>query len=256
MSDLRMIFVLWARELLRMTKEPSRLLGVVVQPLIFWLVIGSGFVPSFRVTENAALNYQDFFFVGIIAMVILFAAIFSTITLIDDRNSGFMQAVLVAPGSRFALVFGKILGVTNIALIQAGFFVCIGPWVGFSLASTQWLWVVLFMVLGGIALAGLGFVFAWGTSSSAAYHALMSVILIPMWILSGAMFPPSTEWMKVLVLCNPIAWLVAGLRAAFNGGIAPLGSVTVALNLEFCLAALVAFCLFILATSVWICRRI
>src|SRR3989338_2365631 len=109
MSDLRMIFVLWARELLRMTKEPSRLLGIVVQPLIFWVVIGSGFMPSFRVSENTQLGYQDFFFVGVVAMVVLFSAIFSTITLIEDKASGFMQAVLVAPGSRLALVVGKVL---------------------------------------------------------------------------------------------------------------------------------------------------
>lgn len=255
MSDLRMIFVLWARELLRMTKEPSRLLGVVVQPLIFWIVIGSGFVPSFRVAENSNLNYQDFFFVGVIAMVVLFAAIFSTITLIDDRNSGFMQAVLVAPGSRFALVLGKTLGVTNIALLQAGLFILIGPWVGFSMAEANWFWVVIFLVLGGISLSGLGFVFAWASSSSAAYHALMSVILIPMWILSGAMFPPSTPWMEVLVLCNPIAWLVGGLRAAFAGGVAPMGSVTAALSLNYCLLSLSLFSIFILFAGVLVCRR-
>ncbi len=238
-----------------MTKEPSRLLGVVVQPLIFWLVIGAGFVPSFRVPENAGLNYQEFFFVGVIAMVVLFAAIFSTITLIDDRASGFMQAVLVAPGSRLALVLGKILGVTNIALLQAGLFILVGPWVGFSIAATHWFWVAVFLALGGISLAGLGFVFAWVSSSSAAYHALMSVILIPLWILSGAMFPPNTPWMEILVLCNPIAWLVGGLRAAFAGGIAPLGSVTVALNLEYCLVALSLFSVFILLAGVWVCRK-
>src|SRR3989338_6955715 len=249
MSDLRMIFVLWSRELLRMTKEPSRLFGVVVQPLIFWLVIGAGFVPSFHVAENANLNYQNFFFVGVIAMVILFAAIFSTITLIEDRALGFMQAVLVAPGSKFALVLGKVLGVTNIALLQAGLFICVGPWVGFSVEATNWLLVFVFLVLGGVALSGLGFVFAWASPSSAAYHALMSVILIPMWILSGGMFPPNTPWMQVLVLCNPMAWLVAGLRAAFAGGIAPLGSVTVSLNLEFCLVALSLFSVFILLTG-------
>lgn len=255
MNDLRMIFVLWARELLRMTKEPTRLLGVVVQPLIFWMVIGTGFVPSFRVVENANLNYQDFFFVGVIAMVILFAAIFATITLIEDRSSGFMQAVLVAPGSKFALVLGKVLGVTNIALLQAGLFICVGPWAGFSVATANWFLVFTFLVLGGVSLSGLGFFFAWASSSSAAYHALMSVILIPMWILSGAMFPPNTPWMESLVLFNPIAWLVAGLRAAFAGGIAPLGSVTPDLNLNFCLVALILFSVFILLASVWVCRK-
>ncbi|MBH1989094.1 MAG: ABC transporter permease [Myxococcaceae bacterium] len=254
MNDLRMIGVLWARELLRMKKEPTRLMGVVIQPLLFWLVIGSGFSPSFHVIENADLDYLSFFFIGIIAMVLLFASIFSTITLIDDRSSGFMQAVLVAPGTRFALVLGKILGVTSIALIQALLFMAVGLFLKVPMMQADWLLVSIFLFLGGFSMAGLGFVLAWLSTSSAAYHALMSVILIPMWILSGAMFPPSTQWMQWAVLINPIAWLVSGLRAAFAGGVAPMGSVTSTLSLEYCLGALCLFSLFCLWAGSWICR--
>ncbi|MES2503956.1 MAG: ABC transporter permease [Myxococcota bacterium] len=255
MSNWRMIRVLFVRELLKMVKEPSRLVGIIVQPLIFWVVIGSGFVPSFRVADNASLGYQDFFFVGIIAMVILFSAIFSTITLIDDRNSGFMQAVLVAPGGRFALVLGKVLGISALAMIQASLLIMIGALCGFSMAQTDWALLVLFLLLGSMALASLGFVFAWGSSSTAAYHALMGMILIPLWILSGAMFPPDTAWMKVVVLVNPIAWLVSGLRAAFAGGVAPLGSVVPALTMDVCLIALAIFAAVMIGLGSWLCRK-
>ena len=171
----RTIFVLWQRELLRMLKEPSRILGVVIQPLMFWFVIGSGFVPSFRLAENETLDYQYFFFPGVLALVILFSAIFSTITVIEDRASGFLQAVLVGPGSRTALVLGKIAGVVCIACIQALLFLLVAPFAGISLLQMDFALVLLLTVLGSISMSGLGFVFAWVTASSAAYHALTFV---------------------------------------------------------------------------------
>ncbi len=247
--------VLFVREWLKMTKEPSRLMGIVAQPLLFWIVIGGGFMPSFRIAENSSLGYQDFFFVGVVAMVVLFSAIFGTITLIDDKASGFMQAVLVAPGSRWALVLGKISGVASVAVLQALLIVGVGAALGVSLSEAAWLQVFGFLALGAIALGGMGFVFAWGTSSSAAYHALMGIVMIPMWIVSGGMFPPDTPWMQWIVLVNPVAWLVAGLRAAFAGGVAPLGSVTGALTPEYCLAGLVIFSLIMIVLGARLCAK-
>ncbi len=251
----RTIFVLWQRELLRMLKEPSRILGVVIQPLMFWFVIGSGFVPSFRLAENETLDYQYFFFPGVLALVILFSAIFSTITVIEDRASGFLQAVLVGPGSRTALVLGKIAGVVCIACIQALLFLLVAPFAGISLLQMDFALVLLLTVLGSISMSGLGFVFAWVTASSAAYHALMSIILIPMWILSGAMFPAKAGWIHAVVLLNPLGWLVSGFRAAFSNGQAPLGSVPSALTIEMCLLYLSLFSVFIIGIGVWVCHR-
>jgi ABC-2 type transport system permease protein len=252
--NFRTIWVLWLREMVRMFKEPSRILGVVVQPLMFWFVIGSGFMPTFRLEENQALDYQTFFFPGVLALVILFTAIFATITLIDDRSSGFLQAVLVGPGSRTALVLGKILGVVTIAFVQAGLFMAVAPFVGIDLGQLDLALLIAFIFLGAMAMSGIGFVFAWGTQSSAAYHALMSVILIPMWILSGAMFPAKEGWMKSVMLVNPMGWLVAGLRGAFAGRVAPLGSVPLELSVEFSLLLLTLFCIFIIGIGVWVCN--
>lgn len=231
------------------------MMGIIAQPLLFWVVIGSGFVPSFRVSENPGVGYQDFFFVGVVALVLLFSAIFSTITLIDDRNSGFMQAVLIAPGSRLSLVLGKVLGVASVAMVQALLMIGVGFLLGVSLLDANWLQIILFLLLGSIALASLGFVFAWGSSSTAAYHALMGMILIPLWILSGAMFPPSTSWMKIVVMANPVAWLVSGLRAAFAGGVAPVGTVTEQLGVQYCLLALILFSVMMLILGARLCRR-
>jgi ABC-2 type transport system permease protein len=251
----RTVFVLWKRELLRMLTEPTRVLGVVIQPLMFWFVIGSGFVPSFRLAGNEALNYQYFFFPGVLALVILFSAIFSTITVIEDRVSGFLQAVLIGPGSRTALVLGKMAGVVCIACIQALLFLVVAPFAGISLEQMNFALVLLLTVLGAISMSGLGFVFAWVTESSAVYHALMSIILIPMWILSGAMFPAQTGWIHTVLLLNPLGWLVAGFRAAFAAGQAPLGSVPSALTIEVCLIYLSLFSIFIVGIGVWVCHR-
>jgi len=249
------ILVLWQREIFRMLKEPSRILGVVVQPLLFWFVIGSGFVPSFRLEQDHALDYQTFFFPGVLALVILFSAIFSTITLIDDRASGFLQAVLVAPGNRASVVFGKILGVVTIALIQAILFLSVTPFIHISLTQVNFLLLFVLLILGAVSMSGIGFIFAWVTESSAAYHALMSVILIPMWVLSGAMFPATTGWIQKVALVNPLGWLVSGLRAVFNSNVAPLGSVPVLLSLRVCLLFLILFSFFIVMIGVWVCHK-
>lgn len=232
-DECRTIQVLWSRELLRMFKEPSRMLGVVIQPLLFWFVIGSGF------------NYQTFFFPGVLAMVILFSAIFSTITLIDDRTSGFLQVILVGPGSRASLVIGKVLGVVTIASLQAILFLCVAPFAGIALEQIDYGLLAIFILLGATAMAGLGFVFAWGSPSSAAYHALMSMILIPLWILSGAMFPPTVEWIKFVASINPLGWLVEGFRAALNGSF---------VDVEMNLLSLSIFCVVILIIGVVLCR--
>lgn len=216
--DIAAIKVLSKREVMKTLQEPSRLLGVVVQPLLFWFVIGSGFMPNFKSTgAQANGDYLSFFYPGVLAMVLLFTAIFSTITLIEDRASGLMQAVLVSPARRYALVLGKTSGIVLIALLQAGLFLCAAPFSGISLAAVNWLTLFSVMVLGTLVLALLGFVAAWWLDSSTAYHAFMSVVLIPLWIVSGAMFPLETHWMKVVAYFNPEAWLVEGLRRAFAG---------------------------------------
>src|SRR6266545_7632391 len=120
--DLATTFVLWRRDLMRFAREKSRVVGALVQPLIFWLVIGSGMAKTFRLPGAQSVGYLEYFFPGVILMVVLFTSIFATMSLIEDRHQGFLQAVLVGPGSRVALVLGKCLGATTIAVLQATMF--------------------------------------------------------------------------------------------------------------------------------------
>ena len=211
------ISVLWGRDLTRFVRKPSRLIGAFIQPVIFWLMIGGGLTSTFQLTGAQNLNYEQYFFPGILMMLVLFASIFGTITVIEDRHEGFLQSVLIAPGSRSALVFGKALGVSSIGLIQASGFLALAPLAGFSYMEIDWLNLYLFLGMGAIALSTFGFALAWWLDSSQAYHAIMSIILIPGWILSGAMFPINPDYTVLawIMRLNPMSYIVDGVRRAF-----------------------------------------
>jgi ABC-2 type transport system permease protein len=207
---------LWKRDLLHLIRERSRWSGVVLQPLLFWLVIGSGMGSVFRLEGLEGVDYLAYFFPGILAMVVLFTAVFATMGVIEDRKSGFLQQILVAPGSHAALVTGKTAGVTTMALIQVVACLLVAPFAGVDLLAVNWPLLVLVLVLGCAGLTALNFVFAWLIDSTAGYHAIMSVLLLPLWIVSGAMFPANEGWTGYVMRVNPMAYLVDGMRHALH----------------------------------------
>lgn len=202
------------RELIRMFRTPTRVIGIISQPLIFWFILGTGFSSTF---SAGGMDYATYFFPGILALVLLFTAIFSTITLIEDKEAGLLQSFLAGPGSRTSIVVGKVAGVAIIALLQMALMLLILPLSGIGVGSINWFSLFATSLIGAWGLGALGFFFAWGTGSSAAYHALMSMVLIPMWILSGAVFPLHARWMEVIAAINPMAWLVTSMRISFIG---------------------------------------
>ena len=212
------ITTLVARDLLRFVRQPSRIVGALSQPLLLWLVIGSGYGGTMRSAGEA--GYLGYFFPGVVAMVVLFTAIFSTMSVIEDRHAGFLQAVLVAPAPRLALVLGKTLGGTLIALFQGGLFLLLSPWAGFPLGNVHWPAALATLALLSLGLTALGFALAWAIDSTQGYHAVMSVLLMPLWIVSGAMFPAAKGggWLATVMTWNPVAYGVAGLRRALAGG--------------------------------------
>src|SRR4051812_433094 len=120
------------RELIRFIRQPNRVIGALATPLVFWLLIGAGMGRSFKTDGATAGNerYIEYFFPGTILMLILFTAIFSTISIIEDRREGFLQSVLVAPVSRFSIVLGKTLGGTALAAAQGTLFLLLAPFIG------------------------------------------------------------------------------------------------------------------------------
>lgn len=251
------ISVLWRRDLLKFVRRPSRLIGAFLQPIIFWVMIGGGLASTFNLKGAEGLSYEQYFFPGIVMMMVLFASIFGTITVIEDRHEGFLQGVLTAPGSRVSLVLGKSLGVSSVGMIQALAFIACAPFAGFSLLEIDWLTLMSSLVMGAVALSSFGFALAWWLDSSQAYHAIMSVLLLPGWILSGAMFPssPERELLSWVMRLNPMSYMVDGVRRAFySPSSLPAGS-TVGVSLSVDLIVMFASSVGALLLAAWVVKR-
>jgi ABC-2 type transport system permease protein len=208
-------FTLWWREVVRFYRQRTRVIGVIASPLLFWLVIGSGFGTSFR-SGNAPgqQHYLDYFYPGALIMIVLFTSIFTMMSVIEDRKEGFLLSVMVAPVPRSAIVLGKVLGGTTLSAIQGLIFLIFAPLVGVHMSLVDFLLVVLVVFLVSFALTGLGFAIAWPMDSSQAFHAIINLFLIPLWLLSGALFPLSgaSGWMRLLMRINPLTYGVEALR--------------------------------------------
>src|SRR5499427_1167840 len=195
-------FTLWWRELVRFYRQRSRVIGVIASPLVFWVVIGSGFGTSFRSGSSAGQqHYLDYFYPGALVMIVLFTSIFTMMSVIEDRNEGFLLSVLVAPVPRSAIVLGKVLGGTTLAAIQGLIFLVFSPLVGVHLSAGSFGLVVLVVFLVAFALTALGFAIAWPLDSSQSFHAIINLFLIPLWLLSGALFPLSgaSTWLRAVM---------------------------------------------------------
>lgn len=218
---------LWRRELVRFFRQPSRVAGAAGSPLVFWILIGSGLSGSFRLPGGPAdLDFLEYFFPGTVVLVLLFAAIFSTISVIEDRNQGFLQGVLVAPVSRASIVAGKVLGGATLAWLQGMVFLALAPAVGIRLTLGSALAAAGVLAVLAVSLTSIGFTFAWRLDSVQGFHAIMNLVLVPMWLLSGAFFPLSGApgWLSALMRINPLTYGVAALRWVLYGSSASLGS--------------------------------
>ena len=241
---------LWRREVVRFYRNLSRVIGVIASPLLFWVVIGAGFGNSFRnPVTGSGQNYLDFFFPGALMMIVLFTSIFAMMSLIEDRNEGFLLSVLVAPVHRSVIVLGKVLGGTTLATLQGVIFLVLAPLIGIHFGPLQLLLMLLDIFLVSFALTSLGFIIAWPMDSTSGFHAIINLFLIPLWLLSGSLFPVSSAspWMAALMRINPLTYGTEALRGLLFPATAspefPLGR---------CLTVLIVFTvvLFTLAFSV------
>src|SRR6202163_3489685 len=123
-------FTLWWREIVRFYRQKTRVVGVLASPLLFWVVIGSGFGTSFRSGGGQGQHYRDYFYPRALIMIVLFTSIFTMMSVIEDRKEGFSLSVMVAPAPRSAIVLGKVLGGTTLATIQGLIFLALGPFLG------------------------------------------------------------------------------------------------------------------------------
>jgi len=238
---------LWWREMVRFFRQRDRVLGAFATPVVFWLLLGLGLGKSFQSTElPAGHGYLEYFYAGSLAMILLFTAIFSTVSVIEDRREGFLQGVLVAPVGRFGLVLGKIAGGATLALVQGWVFLALAPFAGIHLSVAMGVELTGGMFLLSFALTGLGFVIAWPMNSTAGFHAILTLFLMPMWLLSGAVFPTAgaAHWLGWVMRLNPLTYGVTLLRANLYGDVATAAWLVTG-----------GFAVVMLGMSLWLSRR-
>ncbi len=229
-------WTLCRRDLVRFFRQRSRVVGVLATPLIFWGLIGSGF------------NYMQYLYPGTLVQILLFTSIFSTISIIQDRQQGFLQGVLVAPVSRRAIVLGKVLGGTGIAVIQGALFLLLAPLVGIRPGAAGWAAALGVMALVAFGLTALGVLLAWRFDSVQGFHSVMNLLLMPMWLLSGAVFPPgkAVPWVRAVMVGNPLTYGVDALRRVLTGE---------GMRLDLSLGASAAFAAFTFVLAAAFARR-
>ena len=216
---------------MRFWRQKSRVLGVVASPLVFWLLMGYGSGDLGR------------FFAGALVLTVMFSAVFSTISIIEDRREGFLLSMLVSPAPRTSMVLGKILGAATLAWVQGLIFLAFAPLAGVRVSVWQFPAIAGAVFLVAFALTGLGFIIAWQMDSTSGFHAIMNLLLVPMWMVSGSLFPMSGAhgWIRALMWANPLTYSIALLNGLLGlGDGAPGTGAALAVTVGFGLAMLLA----------------
>jgi ABC-2 type transport system permease protein len=217
MSEARGIFTLWKREMLRFVRERTRLVSSVVTPILWLVIFGTGLGMSLG--RATGYNYQQFIFPGIIAQTLLFTAMFMGISVIWDKQFGFMKEILVAPVSRLSIFIGKMLGVGTSAIVQAIIVLALGFLIGIPLTIPMIAEALPMMVLIAIGLVCIGLIIASILNSLENFGAIVTFVNMPMFFLSGSLFPVATlpSWLKWVFYINPLTYDVDALRAITMG---------------------------------------
>lgn len=250
--------------MVRFFRQKNRVVSALVTPVLLWVGLGAGLDKAFVHAGAQAVStgesagaagasgagYMAYFFPGTLSMILLFTAIFSTISVIEDRREGFLQGVLVAPISRLAIVLGKVFGGASIAMIQALVFMLLWPLVGTFPGWPVAAAVGGVLLLMAISMTALGLCIAWPMDSTAAFHAVMMLVLMPMWFLCGAIFPVSTAmpWLKFLMWANPLTYSQAALSHTLLGYDAVQTGLPLSLNVFLAMTFTAAM----LSLAVWV----
>ena len=231
MHALIVIYVIWLREAKNFMRERSRIIAMLSQPLIYLLIVGQGIASGLSLNQAPGLGYLLFMYPGIIGMSVLFTSIVSGISIIWDREFGFLKEVLVAPVPRWAVAVGKILGGATVAMTQAVILIALAPFIGVGLSLLVALEMLAVCFLISLAITGLGVFIAVPMRSMQGFQMVMNFLVMPLYFLSGAMFPVSSAptWMRILMSIDPLTYGVDGLRIIVFSATTTSGSDTPAL---------------------------
>jgi ABC-2 type transport system permease protein len=213
MGDLWAIYILWLRDVKRYWYDKPRIFASLGQPILFLFVLGTALSPAFTGPGN--VKFSEFIFPGIISMTVLFTSIFSAISIVWDREFGFLKEVLVAPISRWAIVAGKALGGSTVAVLQGCLMLLLAPLVGVRLTPVIVIESVAVMFLIALAITGLGIVIAARMKEMEGFQMVVNFVIMPIFFLSGALFPLDRlpSWLTLLTRIDPLTYGVDMLRA-------------------------------------------
>ena len=218
MDILRGIYTIWYRDILRFWHDKMRMLGTIILPLLFLFVFGSGLSASMGLL-GPGIDFAQFMFPGIIGMTVIMNSFMGGISVVWDREFGFLKEVLVAPINRSSVTIGKMLGSATVALIQGAIILIFAPVIGVSLSGWMILKLLPLMFLLAVCLGSFGVLLGTRIKSMEAFQAIMPMLMFPMIFLSGVFFPMQglPAWMNVLVKINPAAYGVTPIRQVVLG---------------------------------------
>jgi len=210
--NMRAVYVITFREVKKFVRERSRLVGTMARPILWLLVVGGGL--GRMVDTGEGISYKQFLFPGLIGMTILFASIFSAISIVWDREFGFLKEILVAPISRLSVVIGKAMAGTSISLVQTFIMLIFIPFLGIKVTFADIVLTILFSGMLAFALTSMGILVASRMTSYEGFNIIMNFLVMPMFFLSGAMYPveilpPALRWLTHI---NPLTYGVDALK--------------------------------------------
>jgi len=217
-DDLRAIRMVWKRELIRFGRNRLRIITALVQPVLFLFVLGTGLssLVSRGIPTSGGVNFKTFMFPGVVAMTVLFTAIFSAVSIVWDREFGFLREMLVAPVRRGALVAGKCAGGATVATLQALIMLALAGLVNVPYSPLLLLTLAGEMLLAAVTITALGTALASRMAQVESFQVVMQFVVLPLFFLSGALFPVQglPAWLGVLTRLDPLAYIVDPMRRA------------------------------------------
>ena len=219
MGNLRAVYIIWYRDILRFWNDRMRIMGAITMPLLFLFIFGSGLSASMNLTDIPNMSYIDFMFPGVISMSVLTSSLMGGTSLVWDKEFGFLKEVLVAPVSRASVAIGKVLGASTIALIPGLIIMIFAPVIGVSLPFLTVLKLLPLMFLLAVVLSSLGILLATRMKSMEAFQMIMQLFMVPMIFLSGVFFPLRNlpAWLNFLTKVNPASYGVSPIREVALG---------------------------------------